>query len=329
MFRLASVTSVLMLTLSACASIGGGTIGDDDDQGSNGSGGGTDANCPSATFMATPVTPSIQLLIDRSGSMANYLPNSSLTRYQAMREALVGANGVVGQLQTKAYFGASLYSSDTPCPRLYTTTSRQMSNFSQVQQLIDSQGPSGNTPTPGAIDQTVSLFAANPAPTGSPPIIVLATDGLPNQCGTDTDTSSQSVTAATNAYAAGIRTFVLGIAGVNDGFLQQMANAGQGVQAGQPNAKYYTANSPTELQQAFQSIIGGVVSCELQINGTVDPVQAQSGTVTLNGMQLMYGTDWIVVNGTTIRLLGAACETLKNSSNPNVQASFPCGSVIL
>jgi hypothetical protein len=30
-----------------------------------------------------------------------------------------------------------------------------------------------------------------------------------------------------------------------------------------------------------------------------------------------------------IRLLGQACETLKNSSNPQVQASFPCGSVIL
>ena len=328
MSRLASVTSVLMLTLSACASIGGGTIGDDDDDQGSGSNTGTDANCPSATFMATPVTPSIQLLIDRSGSMGNYLPGTNTTRYRAMRDALVGANGVVGQLQTKAYFGASLYSDDSPCPRLYTTQQRALSNFSQVQQLIDSQNPGGNTPTPPAIDQTVQYFAQNPAPMGSPPIIVLATDGLPNSCG-GADTQSQSVTAAANAYTAGIRTFVLGIAGVNDSFLQLMANAGQGVAQGQPNAKFYTANSPTELEQAFQSIIGGVVSCELSINGTVDPAQAQGGSVTLNGMQLTYGTDWIVVNGTTIRLLGAACDALKNSTNPVVQASFPCGSVIL
>lgn len=327
MSRLASVTSVLMLTLSACASIGGGTIGDDDDDQGSGSNG-TDANCPSATFMATPVTPSIQLLIDRSGSMGNYLPNSTTTRYRAMRDALVGGSGVVGQLQTKAYFGASLYSDDTPCPRLYTTPQRALSNFTQVQQLIDSQSPAGNTPTPPAIDQTVQLFANNPPPAGSPPIIVLATDGLPNSC-SGVDTQAQSITAAANAYNAGIRTFILGIAGVNDGFLQAMANAGQGVGQGQQNAKFYTANSPTELQQAFQSIIGGVVSCELSINGTVDPAQAQGGTVTLNGMQLMYGTDWIVVNGTTIRLLGAACDTLKSSTNPVVQASFPCGSVIL
>src|SRR6185369_9613548 len=115
----------------------------------------------------------------------------------------------------------------------------------------------------------------------------------------------------------------------NDSSLQAMANAGQGVQANQPNAKYYTANSPAELQQAFQQIIGGVVSCELTINGTVDPDQAKGGTVMLNGMQLTYGTNWKIVNGTTIRLLGNACDTLKGSTNPQVQATFPCGSVIL
>jgi hypothetical protein len=245
-----------------------------------------------------------------------------------MHDALVGANGVVGQLQAKAHFGASLFTSDSPCPRLYNTSARQLNNFTQVKQLIESQSPNGNTPTPGAIDQTVQLFQANPAPAGSPPIIVLATDGLPNSCA-GADSQPESIQAAANAYSAGIRTFILGIAGVNDSFLQSMANAGQGVQPNQPNAKYYTANSPAELQMAFQQIIGGVVSCELTINGTVDPEQAKGGTVMLNGMQLTYGTDWEVVNGTTIRLLGQACDTLKGSTNPQVQATFPCGSVIL
>jgi hypothetical protein len=35
------------------------------------------------------------------------------------------------------------------------------------------------------------------------------------------------------------------------------------------------------------------------------------------------------VGGNTIELIGAACDTLKTSSNPVVDASFPCGSVIL
>jgi hypothetical protein len=334
MSRLSAVTSVFCMTLAAvgCAP----TVGEDfSDEGGGsgggnnggGGGGGADASCASVNFMATQVIPSIQLVIDRSGSMGQLI-SSNMTRYQAMREALVGSTGVVASLQSKARFGASLYSSDTPCPRLYHTPTRDLMNFQQVQQLIDSQGPAGNTPTPGAIDQTVAGFAANPPPMGSPPIIVLATDGLPNDCAGG-DTQAQSVTSAQNAFTAGIRTFVLGIAGVNDSFLQQMANAGQGIQQGQTAAKYYTATSPAELKTAFEQIIGGVVSCELNINGTVDPALASGGSVKLNGMDLTYGTDWEVVNGTTIRLLGQACDTLKGSTNPQVQASFPCGAVIL
>lgn len=333
MSRLAAVSSVLVLTLaSACSgSLSEDPMGGDDQGGGSDNGGGgvtVDANCPSVNFMATQVIPSIQLLIDRSGSMGTDLPNSNTSRYEAMRDALVGTTGVVAQLQDKVHFGASLYSSDSPCPRLYNTAARTLNNFAQIKSLIDGQSPSGNTPTPGAIDQAAASFAANPPPMGSPPIIVLATDGLPNSCNGN-DSQPESIQAAKNAYNAGIRTFVLGIAGVNDNFLQAMANAGQGVQQNQPNAKFYTANSPTELQMAFQQIIGGVVSCELTINGTVDPEQAKGGSVTLNGMQLTHGTDWEVVNGTTIRLLGQACETLKSSTNPLVQASFPCGSIIL
>ena len=328
--RLASVSSVLLLTLGACAgNISDGDPGNGSGSGSgSGNGAGPDANCPGVDFMATQVIPSIQLVIDRSGSMGTLLPNTNQTRYQAMRDALVGTNGVVGQLQAKAHFGASLYSSDSPCPRFYNTAARTLNNFNQVKALIDSQSPAGNTPTPPAIDAAVALFAANPPPMGSPPIIVLATDGLPNSCAGD-DTQAQSVVSAKNAYTAGVRTFVLGIAGVNDSFLQSMANAGQGVQQNQTNAKFYTANSPADLQMAFQQIIGGVVSCELTINGTVDVDQAKGGSVTLNGMQLMYGSEWELVNGTTIRLLGQACENLKGSSNPVVKATFPCGSVIL
>lgn len=328
--RLAT-TSALALALASAACTGTlGDLGDDQGGGSNNTGGGptVDANCPSVNFMATQVIPSIQLVIDRSGSMGETLPNTNTTRYQAMRDALVGTNGVVGQLQAKAHFGASLYSSDSPCPKFYNTATRALNNFTQVKSLIESQSPNGNTPTPPAIDAAAALFAANPPPMGSPPIIVLATDGLPNSCNGN-DSQPESVLAAKNAYTKGVRTFILGIAGVNDTFLQAMANAGQGVQANQPNAKYYTANSPAELQMAFQQIIGGVVSCELNINGTVDVEQAKGGSVTLNGMQLMYGTEWEVVNGTTIRLIGGACDRLKSSTNPQVQASFPCGSIIL
>ena len=100
------------------------------------------------------------------------------------------------------------------------------------------------------ITRTAVADFTGPAPMGSPPIIVLATDGLPNNCAGG-DTQNESVQAARNAYTAGIRTFVLGIAGVNDGFLQNMANAGQGVQANQP--KFLTTDKKmfAERKQAW------------------------------------------------------------------------------
>lgn len=327
MIRLATATSLLMLAFGCGAStgtIGGDQGGSNNGGGNNGGGGGPDASCPAVHFAATQVTPSIQLLIDRSGSMDTNLPGTNTSRYQAMHDALVGNTGVVSQLQSKVYFGASVFSADAPCPKLYSQA-RAMGNATTIKSLIESQAPSGNTPTAPSIDAVVADFAAHPPPMGSPPVIVLATDGLPNSCNANDDTTAQTVTAAGNAYAAGIRVFVLGIAGVNDSFLQQVASAGVGM----ANAPYYTANSPAQLQAAFQQIIGGVVSCDLMITGNIDPSQAAGGTVTLDGQTLTYGTDWTLVGGNTIELQGSACDTLKNTANPSVDASFPCGSVIL
>ena len=53
-----------------------------------------------------------------------------------------------------------------------------------------------------------------------------------------------------------------------------------------------------------------------------------NGTVTVNGMMLQYGVDWTLVGGNVIRVQGAACNSLKNTPNPSVSATFPCGSVI-
>ena len=290
---------------------------------------GPDASCPAVNFTAKAVTPSIQLLIDRSGSMDENIGN--ISRYDAVENALVNATtGVVTKLQGKAYFGASLYSTDAPCPKLYNV-GRSINNRDAIAQLINSQSPAGNTPTGGSIDQVVADFAANPPPAGSPPIIVLATDGLPNNCdGNSTAGQQKAIQAAQASYAAGIRLFILAVGnGIADNHLQAMANAGAGVQAGQPNAPYYVSNTPQDLENAFNQIIGGVLSCELMISGSIDQSQAAGGTVVLNGMTLQYGTDWELSGPSTIKLLGQACETLKGSVNPTVTASFPCGSILL
>jgi hypothetical protein len=320
------VPLVALLTAAACTP-------SQIDQGDPGTGGpdasvnpGDPEECANVNFVATPVIPSIELLIDRSGSMNESIGNQ--TRYQAVRESLVGTAGVVTELETKAHFGASLYSTDSPCPKLYSV-GRAMQNRNSIAQLIDSQQPEGNTPTGPSIEQATAAFLANPPPADSPPVIVLATDGLPNGCNGGNGEQA-SINAAAAAFAADIRLFVLAVGnGINDGHLQAVANAGAGVTAGQPNAPFYVANTPADLRAAFDQIISSVVSCELQISATIDESQAAAGTVTVNGVTLTYGTDWELVNGNTIRLLGQACTDLKASANPMVQASFPCGAIIL
>jgi hypothetical protein len=287
-------------------------------------------SCPAVTFTAKATTPTIELLLDQSLSMSSMF--GSTTRYQAMEDALVGTAGVVSQLQAKAYFGATLFTSAVACPNLQTVP-RALDNEMPIASMLAANGPGLYTPTGAAIDAVVADFAANPPMPSSPPFIVLATDGIPNTCQNPFDEtmgSQLAVTAAGAAFAAGIKLIVLSV-GPDTSIpnLISMANAGAGVQPGQPDAPFYRGDNPQQLADAFAQIIGGVLSCDLTLSGQVDPTSAMNGTVTLDGMTLMYGTDWIIVNGTTIEILGAACMRLQNSPNAVVTATFPCSVVVL
>jgi hypothetical protein len=112
---------------------------------------GPDASCPAIVFTPQPVTPSILLLLDRSGSMAG--TDIAPTRYQAMRSALTDAGGVVTQLQSKAYFGSQLYGCDGSIPK-NVNVPRALDNAFAINMSILSQPPAGNTPTPTAARTT-------------------------------------------------------------------------------------------------------------------------------------------------------------------------------
>jgi hypothetical protein len=329
---------VLCVSLVACATGSGPSGGGDDTGGGSGGtgglggtggtgGSGTDAGCPAVNFTASTTTPSVQFLIDRSLSMGYTLDTSSgSSRYQVVGSAVLQ---IAGQLQGKAYFGASLFTqTNTVCPRVDSTPARQLNNQSQIQTLLGAFTPTGFTPMAAAVGAVQTQFATNPPPEGSPPILVLATDGLPNNCNYNGDPNADTVAAITAAYDAGIRTYVLGIAGVDTTYLQDMANAGQGLTNGLHNAAFYTASNPQDLQTALQTIIGGVTSCELMISGHVYPDYASQGVVTLDGNELHYGTDWILHGDNVLVLTGPACTKLETEPNAHVQATFPCGAVI-
>lgn len=307
-----------------------------------------DMPCPEVHLTGARTIPTVELLLDQSGSMTAAYGNTN--RWQALRNALIDpTNGVVSRLAGSVVFGATLYSSNSqdvngtqvgipPCPKL-TTRPRALNNATAIRQLLQGANPDEDTPTGESIDAVVADFAAKPPMQGSPPIILLATDGLPDTCA-DADppnqarqdaTNAVSVAAAQRAYAAGIKLFFLFIGNEAAGnHPQQMANAGAGKDPLTGNAPFYVATDPAQLTAAFNTIIGGVVSCDIRLTGgMVDPADAATGTVVVNGQTLTFGTDWTMDNDrVTVHIIGAACDRLKTSMNPTVDASFACGAVI-
>jgi hypothetical protein len=294
-----------------------------------------DPDCPDVIVETSQVIPAVELIVDWSLSMdADF---GSGNRAEATREALTGSAGVVTRLQDRVIFGATVYSSVNgsrggACP-LVDTVARGFNTASAIDVALDlEENPLiDDTPTAETIDAVVASFASNPPPDGATPVIVLATDGEPDTCVNPDDHTTgprNSVAAAQRARAAGIPLYILSVGDeVSEAHLQQMANAGLGLDPQSGNAPFFVANNPDQLSRALEDILGAVRSCDIQLDANLDAEDAAAGTVTLDGQRLELGTDWVQVDPTTIRLLGDACDLLLETG-AEVSATFPCGTVV-
>lgn len=319
---------------------GSGQFCDSNGQCEVGSGPTDSGICPSIEVQVDAVIPTVQLLIDHSGSMD--VDFGGDTRVDAVREALLDNGGVVDQLQSQVRFGATLYTSDDfnpPCPNL-TAVAPAIDNLEAIDDAIrdrlDVDRLGEDTPTGESLEAVAEAFP--PAQANDRRIIVLATDGEPDTC-TDPDPEGgaaqqrarqRSEDASKRVFQEfGIEVYVLSVGqDAAATHLQRVANAGVGKEFDDPDqADLYVANNKDELINAFNEIIGGARDCSFSINGTV--TNAEGGTVTLDGTQLVYGTDWEVINnGKTLRLIGDACESYLNSDTSDVGATFTCDSII-
>jgi hypothetical protein len=101
------------------------------------------------------------------------------------------------------------------------------------------------------------------------------------------------------------------------------------------DAPFYTANTPEELDMAFQKIIGDSISCDVQMDERFDDkIKAcAEGVVRLNGGAPLACSDtngWRVKPGVddVIELVGSACDTFKGG-DVTFSAEFPCGAIIV
>jgi hypothetical protein len=299
-----------------------------------------DDGCPDVSVNLTPITPTVVILIDRSGSMVTSGFGSFSTRWEAVEYALTDSDdGVLWDVNSQIIVGASLYTSDNgsteggTCPML-EKRAPMADNAMAIRNLIANNPPYDDeldTPTAEAVTSTAMTF-----PEAENRVLILATDGNPDTCA-DPDahnaaSQQMSEDAVAAAYAAPyhIPTFVLSVG--NDtalSHLQHLARLGRGQDPDTGSAEPYVANSPDELVDAFGEIIRGVRSCDIDINGTVDLDQADQGEVVMNGDQLEYGTDWTMLDEDTMQLIGAACDTFLETDSVSLSAEFPCGGVVV
>jgi hypothetical protein len=308
----------------------GGTTGDP-------GGGGTGGACPSVNINLDKQIPTVLLLVDQSGSMDAAFGGSD--RWQVLRTSLMDpAAGVVNTLQAQVRFGLALYSGveGQPCP-VITPVAPAMNNYPPIDAAypVPTTAILDNTPTGESIDAALAILQG--VQELGQKVIVLATDGDPDSCAEPNSNGTNppremSIEAAQRAFQAGVFTFVISVAADADqAHLAELANVGQGYPRNDPMMRSYLANDQAALAAAFATIVEGVRSCAFAIDGTVKAGGEAQGVVILNGMPLVLNdpNGWRLSSPSTIELQGTACETVKNADSVALNATFPCGTVII
>lgn len=315
---------------------GGGTTFAGGGGNDTGTGGGSGGGCADVNVTFTKQTPTVMLLLDQSGSMTERFGNSP-SRWQALYDTLMApATGVVKSLEGDVRFGLALYTSHdgtrggATCP-LLTQVPIALNNFSAIDAVYSPEEPDGDTPTGDSITAVTATLAAFTEP--GPKVIVLATDGEPDTCAVPNPQTGQpqAIAAAQASFSQGIKTFIIGVGDeVGAAHLQDMANAGAGLPVGgATDADFYSALNEQALIDAFSTIIDGVRSCTITLDGTVAEADAGSGRVTLDGQTLVINdpNGWTFHAPDGIELLGTSCAAIQ-SGDHTLSVTFPCDTVV-
>lgn len=300
--------------------------------------------CADIEFEVTNVVPTVVLLIDRSASMSSEdldAANPGISRWDGLKTALLDPAGAIATLQDQVRFGVIFYAGGNrgaTCPvldqggdpaTLMPPRTGLLADFTTYFQPLDTLP---DTPTGESVAFTAGQLTAFTEV--GPKYIVLATDGEPDLCADRQEPSGRdrSLAEVTAAFASGITTFVISVGTeVGQMHLTEIANAGQGFPTTDMPAtpRYYQVTTQAALAKAFQDIITGTRSCTLSLNGEIDPKLADRGEVLLDGMPVPKSdTDgWRVVDGSTIELVGNACEAIQEGVH-SLSASFPCEVII-
>jgi len=281
--------------------------------------------CGSFNFKPTPKTAVLMLVLDRSGSMKNSLPNNAGTKWTVVTAAV---NPAISGTQNAIQWGMKTFPGDSGCA-VATGIDVMVApmNAAMMTAKIAQTTPDGDgTPTGDGVLAAATYLAG--LATTDPKYILLATDGDPTCPGDGITDALQQITAA---RAAGIPTFVIGVGTGNDSGtnLDAMAIAGgQARPVTNPlDTKYFPADSPDELAMTLKAITGQIASCVFSLGQR--PPDSQFVNVTLGATEIPF--DVAGVNGwqfapgdtSTITVAGNWCDQIQSSPEP-VGIVFGC-----
>lgn len=268
-------------------------------------------------------------------------------RWNVVRNVLLHPDrGVVKPLEDDVRFGMALYSSENgnaggTCPTLTEVdlgfgSHADMLSAMQCSDMVD------DTPTRESLTATAEQLAAMDV--DGPKVIVLATDGEPDTCicsdwndnnGRPAECDEAGAAAAERTLVVaeaqrihdelGITVEVINVSTPDNmtlaNHLDEVAEAGGAV-----SGASIDGFDPGALASAFQTIIDGVRSCAIDLDGEIEAGKESTGTVLLDGTELILDDPdgWQVNTPTQIELVGMACETIK-SGDHDLDISFPCG----
>lgn len=315
--------------------------------------------CVPGTFTFTLATPQLMFVLDRSGSM-KYLLTSNVeakpgepSRWTTLRDSLTQTLlPFTDQIAMGArFFPAANADGFDPVQACIQdppggSITPKLGNAQSILNVFGSTSPIGGTPSAIALQQAALEVSASRAVARA---MVIATDGAPNcnanlngaTC-TCTSSSPDGCTGATGGTNClddtrtvttikdiftnqRIPVFVVGI-GVTSGFanvLDQMAIAGGRPRAGFP--KYYAADTPAELTDAFTVVRDSVAKCSYITPSS--PNDPDSIDVTVNGQPIgrdpthADGWDWIDQAYGHLQLYGNACNL---ATQTNVAGKIEC-----
>jgi hypothetical protein len=292
---------------------------------------------------ANRVIPTVWLFIDGSGSMGAALDGSvgGTSRWSILREALLASGtGLVSRLQASVSFGLFAYDGGLSLPGVKTPACPRVVKVEPATDnlaLIDASYPplpmGASTPTHHALvalSDEVHRVGLN-----GPTYVVLATDGKPNLCdfhdGVPESLATEQEAVATVADLAGkgIKTFAISMAEGDSALTSHLNDVARAGATGEP---VFTPSTRDGLVAALEKIFTQAASCDVALQGTIVAGSECRGDVRMNGVSLACGGGdgyRVKEDRQTLELLGGACHTLQHDPRAKLEASFPCGEVVL